>query len=61
MNVGDTVKFVPCYTSQKCEGFSDILREPKRGTVIRVNEARRWYRVEYEIAPGLIGHECFKF
>lgn len=31
------------------------------GTVVYINEAHRYYRVQYERGPGCIGFECFKY
>lgn len=31
------------------------------GRIVYINEDHRYYRVEYQTAPGCIGHECFKF
>lgn len=60
MTIGDTVKFTPAYTDGCREGFADVLSYPKTGTVVQISAARGWYRVEFEIAPGVIGHECFR-
>ena len=60
MNVGDTVKLVPAYSYGKSENFAEELGRPKTAVVVQVNEKRGWYRVEFEIAPGVKGHECFR-
>ena len=30
------------------------------GKVVQINEARRWFRVEYQSGSGTL-HECFKY
>lgn len=36
---------------------------PVIGTVVQIHEAKRWYRVAYQMGskPGCIGYECFKY
>lgn len=40
---------------------SFALRGLITGTVVYVNENHRWYRIEYKMSDGSIGHECFSF
>ena len=59
--IGDTVRIIPAANFDHSAGFGEILREPIPAKVIQIQEKHRWYRVRYEIRPGCIGWECFKF
>lgn len=61
IQVGDTVKIIPCANTDHSAGFAEVLMDPIEATVIQVNEEKRWYRVEYKMPGGVIGHETFKF
>lgn len=60
--IGDKLSFFPTIYSAT-SGYaanSDYHQPVFVGTVVSINEAHRFYRVEYPM-PGCIGHECFKF
>ena len=58
--VGGKVKFTPAAYLGKTDGFCEYLDIEVTGEIIQVNEARRWYRVRYEVRPGCIRFETFK-
>ena len=59
--VGGKVKFTPAAYLGKTDGFCEDLTIEVTGEIVQVNEARRWYRVRYEVRPGCIRFETFKF
>lgn len=59
--VGDEVKFTPTAYLGKADGFCEDLTVTVTGEIVQVNEARRWYRVQYEVRPGCIRFETFKY
>lgn len=59
--VGDKVKFTPAAYFGKTDGFCEYLDIEVTGEIVQVNEARRWYRVRYEVRPGCIRFETFKY
>lgn len=59
--VGDKVKFTPAAYLGKTDGFCEYLDIEVTGEIVQVNEARRWYRVRYEVRPGCIRFETFKY
>lgn len=61
VKIGDKVKIIPAAKADHSAGFAEVLLDPVEATVIQVNEERRWYRVEYPLPGGVIGHETFKF
>ena len=60
VEVGDRYSFIPAANRDHSAGFGEILARPVTGTVVEVNEERRWFRVAY-LRGGRIGYECFKF
>lgn len=61
VEIGDKVTIIPAANTDHSAGFAGILLDPIEATVIQVNEERRWYRVEYPLPGGAVGHETFKF
>ena len=59
--VGEKVKFTPAAYLGKSDGFCEDLTIEVTGEIVQVNEARRWYRVQYEVRPGCIRFETFKY
>lgn len=59
--VGDRVRFKPAAFSCGVAGFGGELNVRVEGTVIRVHEDHRWYRVSWEYSPGCTGYETFKY
>lgn len=59
--VGGKVKFTPAAYLGKTDGFCEYLDIEVTGEIVQVNEARRWYRVRYEVRPGCIRFETFKY
>lgn len=59
--VGGKVKFTPAAYLWKTDGFCEYLDIEVTGEIVQVNEARRWYRVQYEVRPGCIRFETFKY
>ena len=59
--VGDKVKFTPAAYLGKSDGFCEDLTIEVTGEIVQVNEARRWYRVRYEVRPDCIRFETFKY
>lgn len=59
--VGDKVKFTPAAYLGKSDGFCEDLTIEVTGEIVQVNEAHRWYRVRYEVRPGCIRFETFKY
>lgn len=61
--VGDRITFVPNAFLASCQmPMKSFEGMSVTGTVIQVNEAHRWARVEYDLG-GMngVGRECFKF
>lgn len=58
--MGDRLRFKPCANVDKTAGFGDILGCEVAGTVVQVNEERRWYRAAYETPQGTM-YETFKY
>lgn len=58
--VGDRIRFKPSAYSDGVAPFGEDLDVTVLGTVERVHEAHRWYRMTW---PGPQGpmYECFKF
>ena len=59
--VGDKVRFTPAAYLGKTDGFCEYLDIEVTGEIVQVNEARRCYRVRYEVRPGCIRFETFKY
>lgn len=63
IEIGDKIEFIPSGYFDNPERLS--VSAPSvptvEGTVIYINEAHRYYRVEYRTEAGCIGHECFKY
>lgn len=66
--VGDPYTFVPTAYIGSSTGDNgtekakeNIEKGKVKGTVIEVNEERRWYRVEWKPDHDRPQHECFKF
>ena len=59
--VGGKLKFTPAAYLGKTDGFCEDLTITVTGEIVQVNEARRWYRVRYEVRPGCIRFETFKY
>lgn len=59
--IGGKVKFTPAAYLGKTDGFCENLDIELTGEIVQVNEARRWYRVRYEVRPGCIRFETFKY
>ena len=58
--VGEVVRFVPS-VSKDSAGFVGTISQQVTGTIVQVNLAKRWYRVEWPAGCGRTGTECFKF
>ena len=58
--VGDRFRFKPSAYSAGVSPFGSDLDVEVLGTVERVHEAHRWYRVSYDTPQG-VQHETFKF
>ena len=63
IEIGDKISFKPAafFNSTACFGTDPRIDTVVSGTVVYINEDHRYYRVEYRLASGCIGHECFKF
>lgn len=61
VEIGDRWTFVPCANLEHSVGFADVLQAQVTGTVVQIHEEHRWFRVAWEIRPGRIAYECFKF
>ena len=59
--VGDKLRFKPAAYFAGTSGYGSGLDVEVTGTVERVHERHRWYRVGYEVQPGCIGFETFKY
>lgn len=59
--LGEKVRFVPATNLDHSTGFGEVLQREVTGTVVQIHAVHRWYRAEYTLVPGCIGHECFKF
>ena len=59
--VGGKVKLTPAAYLGKTDGFCEDLTVTVTGEIVQVNEARRWYRVRYDVRPGCIRFETFKY
>lgn len=61
LKIGAFVRFVPSANIGYSAGFPDILGTETTGTVVQINRAHHWYRVEYVMGRSdCIGYECFK-
>lgn len=61
IKIGDKYCFKPSAFFTSTAQFGDASPvKTVTGTVVYINEAHRYFRVEY-VLPGCIGHECFKF
>ena len=60
-HIGDARRFVPAANYQATDGFAAVLSGEIAGIVVQIHEAHRWYRVRYEVRPGCIRFECFKY
>ena len=60
--IGDKIRFKPAGFFESTTAFGQAMPAPVEvtGQVIYINEAHRYFRVEYTLS-GCIGHECFKF
>ncbi len=58
--IGDTVKFVPGCNQEKSSGFGDVLRKERKGIVVYVNKAHRFYRAVCEMESMKL-YESFKY
>ena len=63
LKIGARVRFIPCACYVGEAGLTDHIMVERIGTVVYINEAHRWYCVEYLMGgmPDCIGHECFKY
>lgn len=61
VEIGDRWTFVPCANLDHSAGFADVLQVQATGTVVQIHEEHRWFRVAWEIQPGRVAWECFKF
>ena len=59
--LGDKVRFVPAANKGASAGFGGELRVEVTATVVQIHAEHRWYRTAWEMCPGCIGHETFKF
>ena len=61
IEIGDKYILIPAANTDHSSNFGEILRQPITGTVVQIHEEHRWFRVAWEIQPGRIAFECFKF
>ncbi len=63
LKVGALVRFVPAACHVVEAGLTEHVMVEVIGTVTKIHEAHRWYRVEYYMGsnPDCIGYECFKY
>lgn len=63
MSIGQPYKFKPWSWFENPQLYSlHASSVPTvEGTIVYINEAHRYFRVEYSTCAGCIGHECFKF
>lgn len=60
-SIGDKIRFKPAAFAGTTTGYGVDLPVEVTGTVIQIHTEHRWYRVQYELQPGCIGRECFKY
>ena len=58
--IGDTFRFKPSAYTESTAYYGPALDVQVAGTVVRIHEAHRWYRVSYDTPQG-VQHETFKF
>lgn len=58
--VGDKLRFKPTAYFAGASGYGSEIDVEVTGTVERVHERHRWYRVRYATPLG-VAYECFKF
>ena len=58
--IGDKVKFVPGCNQEKSSGFGDILQKERKGIVVYINKAHRFYRAVCEVESMKL-YESFKY